>query len=250
MHANQKLCAASLTGNGLKWIAIAAMTLDHLAWTLWPGYDTRVWVLLLHVVGRLTAPIMWFLIAEGYHYTRDRKKYALRLFLFAVLSHFAYCFFNGNSFLPFADGAVLNQTSVMWALFLSVAAMLLFDVPQEKLPQPAKLALFLVLCAAALPADWSCIAVLAVCCIASARGNFRKQMVYMMLCVVCYSVVYCLFLDLVYGLLQFCVVLSVPVLALYNGKRGKGKGSKWFFYWYYPLHLVFFGLVRLWLDKA
>ena len=70
-----------LSGNQIKGIAIAAMTVDHLAWTLFPGYDTRWFVLLAHVIGRLTAPIMWFFIAEGYHHTRNVKKYACRLFL-------------------------------------------------------------------------------------------------------------------------------------------------------------------------
>jgi len=37
----------------------------------------------LHVIGRLTAPIMWFFIAEGFHYTKNVKKYILRLFIAA-----------------------------------------------------------------------------------------------------------------------------------------------------------------------
>ena len=50
----------ALSGNALKGIAILAMTLDHLTWTLWPGYSTAWWALLLHLFGRVTAPIMWF----------------------------------------------------------------------------------------------------------------------------------------------------------------------------------------------
>lgn len=63
----------ALSGNALKGIAILAMTLDHLTWTLWPGYATDWWVLVCHVLGRVTAPIMWFFIVEGYHYTHDVK---------------------------------------------------------------------------------------------------------------------------------------------------------------------------------
>ena len=33
------------------------------------------------------------------------------------------------------------------------------------------------------------------------------------------------------------------ILALYNGKRG--KGMKWLFYIYYPAHLVLIGILRL-----
>ena len=59
-----------LNANQLKTIAIIAMTVDHLVWTVCPGYSTKWWVLLLHIVGRLTAPIMWYFIAEGYHHFR------------------------------------------------------------------------------------------------------------------------------------------------------------------------------------
>ena len=65
---------AVLSGNALKLIAIAAMTVDHLTWVIFPGYQTNVGILLLHSIGRLTAPIMCFFIAEGYYYTHDRKR--------------------------------------------------------------------------------------------------------------------------------------------------------------------------------
>ncbi len=55
----------ALSGNALKGIAILAMTLDHLTWTLWPGYSTDWWVLVCHLLGRVTAPIMWFFIVRG-----------------------------------------------------------------------------------------------------------------------------------------------------------------------------------------
>lgn len=74
----------ALSGNALKGIAILAMTLDHLTWTLWPGYAADWWVLVCHLLGRVTAPIMWFFIVEGYHYTHDVKKYAVRLFALAA----------------------------------------------------------------------------------------------------------------------------------------------------------------------
>ena len=54
---------AGLSGNALKLIAIAAMTVDHLTWVIFPGYQTNAGILVLHSIGRLTAPIMCYFIA-------------------------------------------------------------------------------------------------------------------------------------------------------------------------------------------
>lgn len=231
----------TLNGGQLKLIAIAAMTLDHLVWILCPGYDLRWWVLGLHAIGRITAPIMWFFIAEGFHYTHDRKNYALRLLFMAVVSHFAYNFCFDIPFLPFANGSVFDQTGVMWALFLGLCALWLFDA--QPIPKWGQTLVFLGMLLLAFPANWSCIAVMAICVIYDHRGNFKKQMGMMVLCVGFYAAVYCIFLNAAYGLLQMAVVLSVPLLARYNGQRGSLKG--WVFYWYYPAHLAVLGVVRV-----
>lgn len=50
------LTRRGLNGNQLKLIAITAMTIDHLAWTLWPGYSHNPAAIACHIMGRLTAP--------------------------------------------------------------------------------------------------------------------------------------------------------------------------------------------------
>ena len=116
----------ALSGNALKGIAILVMTLDHLTWTLWPGYATDWWVLVCHVLGRVTAPIMWFFIVEGYHYTHDVKKYAARLFALALISHFAYDFCFGIPFVPLSTGP-FNQTGVVWSLAWGLVLLVIHD---------------------------------------------------------------------------------------------------------------------------
>ena len=91
---------AALNGNQLKAAALAAMTIDHVVSVVFPGYPAVWWIVLLHLIGRLAAPIFWFFVAEGYHYTHDRRKYAARLLVFAVIGHFAYNFAFGIPFLP------------------------------------------------------------------------------------------------------------------------------------------------------
>ena len=92
--------------NTIKLIAVIAMTIDHVTWMIYPGYPKEFVPILLHIIGRLTCPIMCYFIAEGYHYTKNLNKYTVRLFLFAFISHFTYVFasmdfFNWKSYIHF-----------------------------------------------------------------------------------------------------------------------------------------------------
>ena len=241
-----------LNSNALKFIAIFAMTLDHIAWAVFPGYPTEALPVILHIIGRITCPIMCFFIAEGFYYTKDIKKYTARLFVFAVISHFAYIFASNSfvdwkSFIPFYYGEILNQTSVMWPLAWGLV-MLRIEKSQKIKNVWLKMLLVLLICIVSFPSDWSCIASLCVLAIGSNRDNFKKQMIWLTGFVAIYSIVYLFSFDLVYGVIQMGVVLSVPLLMMYNGERGKNpkvnKIMKWFFYVYYPLHLFIIGIIK------
>ncbi len=231
-----------LNSNQLKLIAIIAMTLDHLAWTLYPGYSKVWWVMLIHVFGRLTAPIMWFFIAEGYHYTHDVKKYIMRLFLLAIVSHFAYNFCFGISFIPFKT-SVFNQTGVVWSLAWGL--LLLYVNDSEKLKTWQKTCVIISACLVTFPSDWSCVATMAVLFMGSYRGDFKKQMMWMMIWTAVYTVVYFIFIDKTYAIIQLGTCLTIPLLYLYNGKRGTWKGMGRLFYTYYPVHLIICGVIRI-----
>ena len=73
----------TMDANQIKLLAILAMTIDHIAWLVFPGYSKAPLALLMHLIGRMTCPIMCFFIAEGYYHTRNIHKYTFRLFLFA-----------------------------------------------------------------------------------------------------------------------------------------------------------------------
>lgn len=234
-----------LNSNQIKVIAIIAMTIDHITWLLFPGCQKIWWVMGLHVIGRLTAPIMWFFIAEGFHYTRNVKKYILRLFAFAVISHFAYNFAGG---IPFVPNSFFNSTSVMWPLAWSVVLMVIFTT--EKLPQWSKIVLIILICFITFPADWSTVAAICPVYLFLYRTDFKKQSLAMLVWTFVYSGVYFIFMDKPYGLLQMCTLLSLPILKKYNGERGRWKGMKWFFYIYYPAHLFIIGIVRVLLGNG
>ena len=211
----------ALSGNALKGIAILAMTLDHLTWTLWPGYSTAWWVLLLHLLGRVTAPIMWFFVVEGYHYTHDVEKYAVRLFALAVVSHFAYDFCFGIPFLPLSTGP-FNQTGVVWSLAWGLMLLVIHD--DARLKGWIKIVLTFVICAITFPSDWSCVAAMAILFMGQARGDFRRQMCWLMVWSAVYALVYFFFIDKIYALVQLGTALSIPLLRCYDGAIGVKTG--------------------------
>lgn len=240
-----------LNSNIIKSIAIIAMTVDHVAWAAFPGYSKEPLPIIMHIVGRLTCPVMCYFIAEGYHYTKNIDKYTFRLFAFAIISHFTYLFastdfVDAKSFIPFYYGNILNQTSVMWSLAWGLVMLRIANT--DKIKNVLKVVLIILICLISFPSDWSCIAALCILAFGTNRGNFKKQMLWMTFYAVIYAMVYFFAVDKVYGLIQISVVFSIPVIGLYNGERGKNlsvnRFMKWLFYIYYPLHLMVIGLAR------
>ena len=219
-----------LNSNHLKLIAIIAMTIDHIADLIYPGMQNNIISIILHIIGRLTAPIMFFFICEGFYYTKNLKKYILRLFIFAIISHFAYCFAFGINYIPFSTGNIFNQTSIMWSLAWSVVALYIVN-GKNNLKNWQKWILIILINVITFSADWSSIAVMAILSMYENRGNLKKQMLSMS------------FWVLIYAIVSFLFVY--PLLKNYNGEKGKLNWMKWFFYLYYPLHLIVVGILRI-----
>ncbi len=168
-----------LNSNHLKIIAIIAMTIDHIADLLYPGMPNIFISNVMHIIGRFTAPIMFFFICEGYFYTKDIKKYISRLFIFALISHFAYCFAFGINFIPFSTGNIFNQTSIMWTLAWAVVALHILH-GKNNLKEWQKWLLIILINLITFSSDFSSIAVMAILFMYDRRGNLKSQMISMM----------------------------------------------------------------------
>lgn len=234
-----------LNATQLKLIAIVAMTIDHLAWLLFPGLVKAPLPIFLHLAGRLTAPIMWYFIAEGCFYTKDIKKYSLRLLGWSLVSHFAFCFGLGVPF-NVLTGSLFNKTSVMFPLALSVFLVAIFRT--DRIQNWLKIASIVLFCGLTFVADWSNIALMLPFFLYQHRGDRRQQVKDYLLWISVYTAVYVLFIDQVYGFLQLGTLLALPLLLTYDGTKGSSRLPKWFFYAYFPAHLVLIGLLRLWLH--
>ena len=257
-----------LDANAIKLIAIIAMTIDHIAWTIYPGYAMNWKPELMHIIGRITMPTMCFFIAEGFFHTRNVNKYMFRMFLFALISHFAYVsewngFSDWRPFVPlyysgiwqairFRDISFLNafcfhsQTSVIWTLAWGLV-MLRVEYSERIRSAWLKTLLICLICVVSFPGDWSCIASVLVLSFGTNRGHLWKQALWLVLYVGIFGYTFPP-VNLTYAFLDLSVVLSIPILALYNGKRGPNPTfntfMKWFFYVYYPLHLFILGILH------
>jgi hypothetical protein len=225
-----------LSGNALKIIAIIAMTIDHIAWVLFPGYDMGPVTIIMHVVGRITAPVMMFFILYGYHHTRNRKKYLGRLLIFAIISHIPYTMFSDFDFIP-----GIPTTSVMWPFAMGVLALMIDNgdiLPNVKRWQ--RTALVWICIVLALPSDWSMPAAISILLMGRYYGNFKRQMINMAYVLAIYGVVCGFLFSPIYGLIHIGVIIPILLLNFYNGARGAigGKAMKWIFYIYYPAHLL------------
>ncbi len=233
--------AKILNSNALKVIAIIAMTIDHLAWM---GVETYAQAetplqIGLHAIGRLTAPIMFFCVAEGYHHTRNFRRYLGRLFLLAVVSHFAFCYFNMSGFNPFRN-LLFNATSIAWPLMWGLILLKVWDMER---PAWQKIAVTLAACLLTVTSDWSCAAPLCILMIGRNRGHFHAQMLWMMFIITLYALAFAVFHSQTYGLVHLACWLAVPLLAQYNGERGRCRWLGRFFYYYYPAHMALIGLL-------
>ena len=148
------------------------------------------------------------------------------------------CDFN----VPLKDG-VFNQTSVAWSLAWGLVLLRIND--SKRLPHWLKAVMVFAVCAITFPSDWSCVAAVAILFMGNARGNFKQQMIWMMIWSATYAAVYFIFLDKIYGVIQLFTCLTIPLLRLYNGERGKWKGMGKLFYVYYPAHLFVIGILRV-----
>ena len=234
--------AKGLSGNALKVIAIVAMTIDHLAWMGIETYEqaeTPIQIF-LHIIGRLTAPMMIFFVAEGYYHTHDYRRYLRRLFLLAIVSHFAFCYFNMSSFNPF-NTLLFNATSIAWPLMWGLILLKVWDM--ERLACWKKLSVTLLACVLTCTSDWSCAAPLAILMIGRNRNNFYKQMLWLMLIITLYAIAFFIVHSKTYGMLHMACWLVVPLLAMYNGQRGRCRWLGKFFYYYYPIHMALIGLL-------
>ena len=249
-----------LSGTTLKAIAVITMLIDHIGAAfvcalpifianktspLWEGspFSYYDFYMLLRQIGRTAFPIFCFLIVEGFVHTHNRKAYASRLFIFAILSE-----------IPF-DLAIKNKLfyfglqNVFFTLFLGLIAVIAIDSITKKLiskgvvPDLARLcslvsSLLIILIATVLKTDYAGpgVALIIIFYILHEKT--------ILACIVGY-------ISFIFE--PFCLPAFL-LIPLYNQKRGLthiGPFSlKYIFYFFYPVHLLVIYFFRVILLKV
>ena len=246
-----------ISGSTLKMIAVITMFIDHLAagvlgrylnaagwgnldWSNMDAYNQ--WMeqnaalfdeySMMRNIGRVAFPIYCFLLAEGLIHTKNLRKYTGRMLVFAFLSEIPFDLLFRGKWMAF------EYQNVFFTLFFGVLAMAVMDwiIRQQRLHVAARA----VLCCAAAAA-----------CMAAADAMHTDYGSRGVICIV----IICLLrnareLQIAAGACSFLFFLNEMAapfaflsIAAYNGKRG--WKLKYFFYLFYPVHLLLLYLLSM-----
>lgn len=251
----------ALNRGQLKLLAIVAMVIDHIAWAFVPLSTPLGQV--MHFFGRLTGPMMAYFLAEGYLHTRNVKRYAARLGIFALLSWGPFCYFEtglspvsltvghaaggySHLYISFLDCTLIIRPmfGVLYTLFLGLLALWLWD--KGRCPVWCKLLSVAVLCLLSFWGDWKILGVLYPLCFFLFRDSPKVKWTLFCLLTFAVQLPNVLRSSPVYWLFQIGIFLVPPLLQFfYNGEPGsKHPAQKWFFYVFYPAHLLLLALLR------
>ena len=241
----QPLVHRGLSAQGLKWIAMAAMLGDHLAWAFLP--DTTAAAILLHTLGAMAMPIFAFFIAEGYAHTRSLPAYVWRLALFALISYLPFVLFVSAIWDESLTLTSFGRLNMIYTLLLGLAALWVWQhVEQPEL----RLMAILALCLESLPGYGTSFPVLLVLAFGIARSQPKIGFTLAtILCLAMFLISWFSLWDTPYTVrtwlseagFRLGQLAALGLLQLYNGRRG--RGSRWIFYIFYPLHLLLLALL-------
>ncbi|MBI9009363.1 MAG: hypothetical protein JEZ05_04965 [Tenericutes bacterium] len=226
--------------NVIKFIAAFSMFLDHFAVAILDVNSTIY--LVFRILGRIAFVLFAYMIAEGFFKTSNLKKYFLRLLAFAVaieLFIIGYFFVSGVDY--------ILHFNVIWPLVFGLLGLIIL---KQKKIWFRLLVIPLVFLAEYINTPYGAYGVLMIMIFALYQNNVTKLLFLIALNFLFIEVPLLSYLNL--GHLaryesdmwwQWCSLVPMIFIFLYNGKLGK-LNTKWFFYIFYPLHLVVIYLIQ------
>ena len=235
-----------LTSFHLHVLAMAFMLCDHMWVTVISGND---W---LTCIGRIAFPIFAFMTVEGFYKTKNLKKYAGRLFVFAIISEIPFdLMISGGIFYPY-------HQNVLWTFLLGIGLMWINERAKEKsaliriIAAAGSLAIGFIV-GILFMADYHYGGIFMILVFYFFREkkwwNFIAQLV-LMIYINAEVLAGYYFTVEIFGMefeivRQGLAVLALIPIWLYRGKQGfYNKAVKAVYYWFYPVHLFALWAIR------
>ena len=215
-------------GEDLKLWAMWSMLIDHAGavlienTSLYQITGFRMLAVACRLIGRISFPLICFLLIEGFCHTEDRRKYLMRMGCFALISEIPFD-------LAFFGKLDLQRQNVFFTLFTGI--LLLYALEKTETLEHSPLirsfmmaAAILAGCAAATAGrfDYSYMGILLIAALYLFRKDRKKQ------CIA----------GAVLSLYELTAALAFILVGKYNGEKGDGRLPRNWFYIFYPLHLL------------
>lgn len=233
----------------LKIIAICAMVCDHVAW----GFVEFMSPLgqVMHVIGRLTIPIMCFFVAEGFRHTSSRSGYVKRMALFAVVAMLPFYLFFGELY--------EYRQNIIFDLLLGLLLLNVLENKRLRIWQKIILGAGLFLISATI-GGWVIMPMLYILVFYYVKG-FKRQAAWVCGLTILLEVFLIVAVELNrvlhfskydwpwYDKLYFLgFMLPLLLLKFYNGEKGKTVVGKYFFYLFYPAHFLVLAGIKVCIE--
>ncbi len=261
-----------MTQRAIKRIALITMIIDHIGSHI-PGMP--IW---FRYVGRISAPLFVFCSVWGFCYTEKKEKYLVRLYILSACMSIGNCAMGGitngnipenNFFMTLFLGALIVYIFERWKV-KGISLFCVYQVCVVFLLAYSEAFARLINNEIHIPYWAEYIAGTLSGCILSAEGGILFVALYVIMYfvksnILLMSGMYIMFSFVMYkgtnrvwnsaffkftvfGLWEFeyLMILALPITLLYNGKRG--RGSKYFYYWFYPVHIWALLLVECFLG--
>lgn len=214
-----------LNSNSLKIIAICMMLLDHVAIKFVPV--SSIFYFIFRCFGRVCAPIMFYSLAKGYKFSKNKIKYGFRLFIFALISQIPYSLFISDKVFNFTN------YNVLFDIFLAFLILVIFEKIDYRLIKYSLVCLCFIL---SYFCDWGMFGLILAMLFYFCKKEY-KYLFYSIACLM-YSLIKCLiYNNALLFMISLGLFLAIPFICLDNGKKGK-YNLKYLFYIFYPLHML------------
>lgn len=229
-----------LNRDSVKIIALIPMFIGHLLAYLLENkvIGSSVLMTFLSSAALAAPPVFFFFIADGCKYTRSKKKYALRLLVFAFVTQIPFAMVNGGKFF------ICGYFNIFFTLFSGLMAIILWET---KLKLPLRIIGVILIDALTLllQTEWMIFGVLIILGMHIFREKPKIKLIW-------FSVNAVLMMFISSGLTLRALISPLFLFGVfflftgyflrtvcYNGEKGSHPVfSKWFFYLFYPVHLL------------